>query len=363
MSLMLSLLIMATAWLQAGPDHVWEFPRDHHAHAEYRYEWWYVTGQLDEPPLGFQVTLFRLGLTPDRPDWNSDWATGDLVLGQVAVTDIQSGEHLFSEVLTRTGPGRGGFPTAPDSVLAWCRAPAGTAGRWSVRHAEDGSFSVTANDLGQGLLVDLHLVPTRPMVFQGPNGYSQKDSVSGAGSLYYSFTRMAASGLVAAGADTFSTQGRAWLDREIFTSQLADQHGGWDWLSLQLDDGRDLMLFVLRDLDGQPGTARATLVSAAGEPRWLEAPLDVLIPRRWWTSPVSGARYPVAWQVSLPAAGLDLELSALVDDQENVGLRSGVTYWEGAVECAEGRGYVEMTGYTRQGAEAGSFRSLRKMPD
>jgi predicted secreted hydrolase len=347
----------AAGWAVADSTHAWSFPRDHHAHRDYRSEWWYVTGQLaapgaGEPTHGFQLTFFRLGLSPDDPGWRSDWAARELLLAHAAVTEFASGRHLFAEVLTRPGPGRGGFPAAGDSVLAWSRGPAGTADRWSFRRRAGDGFAITARDDHQGLLIDLVLRPERPRIFQGPGGYSAKDPQAGAGSLYYSYPRLEASGRVAAGADTTAVSGRAWLDREIFTSQLAARHRGWDWLSLQLADGRDLMVFVLRDQDQAPDLARATLVTATGEVRWLDAPLDVLEPRRWWTSPRSGARYPVAWRLRLPAAGIALDLEAVVEDQENLGPRSGIAYWEGAVQAGQkaARGYVELTGYGSGGA-------------
>lgn len=341
----------ASPWRVAGPDHEWAFPRDHHAHPEYRNEWWYVTGQLaagddlEAPPThGFQFTIFRLGLVPDQPPWQSDWTARNLVLGHAAVTDLRTGRHVFSEVLTREGPGRGGFPAPGDSVLAWCRGPAGTARSWSIGLAGDG-FVIVAADRAQGLHLELDLAPLRPLVFQGPGGLSVKDPEAAAGSLYYSYTRLAARGLVSAGGDTVAVAGRAWLDREVFTSQLAERHRGWDWLSLQLDDGRDLMVFLLRGHDQAPDVARATLVEPDGRVRWLTPPLDAMRPERSWTSPRTGARYPVAWRLRLPEVGIDLALAALVPDQENVGERSGVVYWEGAVAGPGARGYVEMTGY------------------
>ncbi len=347
-------------WRVAGPDHAWSFPRDHHAHPEYRSEWWYLTGQLaageaSEPTHGFQFTMFRLGVAPQQPPWDSDWAARDLVLGHLAITDLVDGRHLFREVLTRPGPGRGGFPAVDtDTVLAWCRAPAGTDGRWQIARTAAGGFTVQAADRRAGLLLDLDLAPQRPRVFQGPGGYSVKDPAAGAGSLYYSYTRLAAQGRLAAGADTLAARGRAWLDREIFTSQLAARHVGWDWLSLQLSDGRDLMVFVLRDTTGAPDVAHATVVAPGGEARWFDPALDAMAPRRHWTSPETGARYPVAWDLQLPRAGLDLTVEARLDAQENVGRRSGVVYWEGAVRARgpgglTGRGYLEMTGYGPDG--------------
>ena len=86
--LLLALLTGASGWRDAGPDHAWSFPRDHHARHEYRNEWWYVTGHLaaadaNEPTHGFQVTFFRLGIAPEMPSWDSDWAARDLVMAAI----------------------------------------------------------------------------------------------------------------------------------------------------------------------------------------------------------------------------------------------------------------------------------------
>lgn len=346
-------------WRTAGPGHVWSFPDDHHAMPGYRSEWWYLTGVLAaagqaEPTHGVQVTFFRLGLMPEMPPWRSDWSTRDLVLGHLAVSDLEAGRHLFSEVLVRAGPGRGGFPAAPDPTLAWVRAPTGSDGRWVLSRRDDG-FGVRAHDDRQGVRVVLDLVASGPPVFQGPGGFSVKDAEAGAGSLYYSFPRLEATGVIAAGGDSLSVAGQVWFDREVFTSQLAPRHQGWDWLGLRLDDGRSLMAFALRDTAGRRDVNHATLIEADGRTRWLTPSERMLTPRAWWTSDVTGARYPVGWSVQLEEADLVLELEAALPAQENVGRRSGITYWEGMVSgrTSDGvgvRGYLEMTGYGGRGA-------------
>ncbi len=345
---------VGASWQVAGPGHAWSFPRDHHAMPEYRSEWWYLTGVLtaagsDRPTHGVQVTIFRLGLDPDMPPWQSDWAARDLVMGHLTVSDLAAERHLFSEVLVRAGPGRGGFPAAPDSTVAWVRAPTGSPGRWTLARTASG-FAVRAHDQRQGLVVDLDLATAAAPVFQGPGGYSVKDAATGAGSLYYSYPRLEATGLVAAGGDTVEVGGRVWFDREVFTSQLAARHEGWDWLGLRLDDGRSLMAFALRDTTGRRDTTHATLVEADGRVRWLSPGPDLLTPSRWWTSPETGARYPVGWRVTLPEADLVLDLEATFAAQENVGRRSGTVYWEGVVSGRTPQGvgcsgYLEMTGY------------------
>jgi predicted secreted hydrolase len=341
-------------WIAAGPDHDWSFPDDHHAMPEYRSEWWYLTGQVATageatPRFGLQLTIFRLGLTPELAAWQSDWNARDLVLGHLAVSDLASGRHVFSEVLTRAGPDRGGFPAPPDSVLAWVRAPAGTDGRWEIVRRGDG-FAVRGRDARREVGLELSLTPERPPVLQGPGGFNVKDPTAGTGSLYYSFTRLRTTGRLALGGEVFEVAGRCWFDREVFTSQLASRHTGWDWLGLQLDDGRDLMAYALRDTSGRVDVTHATLVGPDGSVRWFDPDPGFMQPTDWWTSPQTGARYPVAWRLELPSADLSIQLTARGRAQENVGPRSGIVYWEGAVSGTTDRGvgcrgYVELTGY------------------
>src|ERR1041385_5447851 len=42
-----------------------------------------------------------------------------------------------------------------------------------------------------------------------------------------------------------------WMDHEFSTSQLQADQAGWDWISLQMDDGTDWMFYQLRKKDGE----------------------------------------------------------------------------------------------------------------
>lgn len=344
-------------WRQAAAGYPWAFPRDHHAHPEYKTEWWYVTGHLfpvDEPgaePLAMQQTFFRIGLTRDAAaDTGSAWAARDLVMGHAAVADPARGQHVFSEVLWRAVPLLGGFGAPGDSLLAWARAPAGTDDTWSIAWV-DGAFALRARDDRQGLRYELRAQPTKPLVLHGDGGFSAKNAAGSAGSLYVSATRLAVTGTVWRDGVPVAVEGQAWLDQEVFTSTLADQQTGWDWLSLQLDDGRELMLYRLRDARGATDFALGTLIEVDGTSGTLTADAWSWQPGRTWTSPDTGAAYPIAWRLRVPSADLDLELEASMPEQENVSTRSGVHYWEGAVRARTadgapmGRGFVELTGY------------------
>jgi predicted secreted hydrolase len=354
-----ALLLGATpspGWLAAGPGHRWSFPADHRAHPGYRNEWWYFTGTLEAAGtpgrrLGFQVTFFRVGLVPRAPPLDSAWAAADAVMVHAAVTDAGAGTHRFSEVLWRAVPLLGGFPAAPDPVLAWARAPPGTEARWELR-LEGEAFRIAVRDASRALALDLSLRPEKPVALQGPEGVSRKAGEEGYASLYASLTRLATAGTVELAGERWSVRGESWMDREIGSSQLAPDQVGWDWWSLRLADGRDLMLYVLRRRDGSASWRNGTVVGRDGRVR-------LLAPEEWsvratgtWRSPASGTAYPSGWQVSLPAEGLLLAVEPLVRGAENRSeLVPGLDYWEGPVRAVDGQGrpagegYVELTGY------------------
>jgi predicted secreted hydrolase len=345
----------APGWRPADPAHRWELPRDHHAHPDHRNEWWYFTGTLavvDDPArrLGYQLTFFRAGLSPEPPALDSAWAASQAVMGHAAVTELRSGKHVFSEVLWRAAPLLGGFGAPADPVLAWARAPAGTPGRWTLR-LEDGAFRLAMRDDARGIALDLVARPSKPLVLQGPNGYSRKAAEEGYASLYASYTRLATEGTVTVGGETLRVRGESWMDQEVGSSQLAPAQVGWDWFSLRLADGRDLMLYVLRRADGSVDWRNGTLVAPGGASR-------VLAPEEWsvsalstWRSP-RGVTYPARWRIEVPGEGLRLVAAPEVAGAENrSALAGGISYWEGPVRLtgadgrAAGEGYVELTGY------------------
>jgi predicted secreted hydrolase len=374
-TLLLLLLVAAAAaekptFLHARADFPWEFPRDHWAHPEYRSEWWYFTGHLEaEGPsgprrFGYQVTFFRVGLLPDAPTGSSRWLTRGLVMGHLALSDLSRQEHHFREVLRRETSVLGGFP-APntgDPRLAWVQGPAGTDARWVLRW-EDGGFAFEAADDAAGVGLALRAAPGKPRIFQGPGGLSKKTDQGDSASLYYSYTRLETTGTLRLGDEELVVRGESWMDKEFGSSKLAADQVGWDWFSLQLADGRELMIYLLRRKDGSVSHARGTLVDREGAESYLGPEAWKVRTTRTWTSPASGGAYPVAWTLALPAHGLDLVIEGAFDAQENVStLIPGMAYWEGAVDVRDaegepaGRGFVELTGYAGDGAGLASLR-------
>ena len=217
-------------WRIAAPGFAWDFPRDHWAHPGYKTEWWYFTGHLtvpgeSTPRFGYQFTIFRIGLVPGQSRLGSAWATHVLIMGHASLSDLREDRHVFSDVLYREIPLLGGFGQFPDSLLAWCRGPAGTPELWTLRW-NGVAFDLSMADRNRGIAFDLTTRPEKPMIFQGPEGYSQKGAAPSEASLYYSFTRLRTSGTVTQNGATVAVRGQSWMDKEFGSNQLAPEQVG-----------------------------------------------------------------------------------------------------------------------------------------
>jgi predicted secreted hydrolase len=197
--------------------------------------------------------------------------------------------------------------------------------------------------------MDLSTHETKPQVFHGPNGLSRKGQGQDAASLYYSQTRLATRGTIELDGERHEVAGESWMDKEFGSNMLGSDQIGWVWFSLQLDDQRELMLYVLRRADGSIDWTSGTLVDRDGTATYLGRGDFSVNPSGSWESRATGARYPTHWAVSVPAKAIALEVEAKASAQENVSKAlPKLFYWEGAVQVsgsASGRGFVELTGY------------------
>jgi predicted secreted hydrolase len=150
-----------------------------------------------------------------------------------------------------------------------------------------------------------------------------------------------------------NVRGLSWMDHEFGSDELQAGQIGWDWFSIQLDDRRELMLYVLRQKDGSITPASSgSLIAADGRVTYLPLSAFATQATGSWTSPHTGGVYPMGWHVSVPSAHVDLTLVPMLLDQELANTVGGVSYWEGAVDVKDGatgksfgQGYVELTGY------------------
>jgi predicted secreted hydrolase len=355
-------------WREASAGYRFQFPRDHASHPEFKLEWWYYTGNVytaDGRRFGYQVTFFRVGIDP-APANPSRWAVRDLFMTHLAVSDPVGRRYRFDERLSRGGPGLAGA----DDERYWVWNEDWRAGLISDPRAATGTRPSGQQDsasapsqppathviraLSDHAGVDLVLDEGKPPAINGIDGISQKGAMAGNASHYYSLTRMPTRGTIIIDGERFEVTGESWMDHEFGTSFLEKEQQGWDWMSIQLADGRELMLYQLRRGDGsRDPRSSGTLVDQQGGTTHLAAEDFTLAPAGQTFRAPSGAVYPIRWSIRIPKAQLALLVTTPLDNQELSTEGAGISYWEGVIDVtgtsAErpivGRGYLEMTGY------------------
>ena len=338
----------APAWRTAEPGWAYQFPRDHGPHRDFKTEWWYFTGNLrasDGREFGYELTWFRQGIAPTLPSGPiSRFLTSDFKFAHFAISDIAAGQFDYSQKISRGAYGDAAFGDANPGPLAWIDD-------WTLTILPGGVWQIHATHEGRALT--LQLTSEKKEVIEGETGVSRKAEGPGHASCYYSYTRMHSEGsLTLPGASPLPVTGDTWFDHEWATNQLAPGQAGWDWFSLQLADGSDLMLYMMRLTDGREDTSSSgTITGKSGHVTYLKADDFKLTPLENWHSKATGANYPTHWRVQIPSRKLDLDISTPLQNQE-LALPS-LSYWEGLIHVTgasatvpiTGHGYLELTGY------------------
>lgn len=330
------------------------FPRDHAAHPEFRTEWWYYTGNLqaeDGSQFGYQLTFFRNALTPTLETRPSNWATNQIYMAHFAVSDGRDQQFSSFERYSRAANGLAGAQSEPHYQV-WLE-------NWLAESIEPGVMHLKASEMQAGGLIalDLTLQQHRPPLLHGNQGLSPKGPEVGNANYYYSLVQMPTAGTLTFNGKSIAVQGVSWMDHEFGTQALGKDAVGWDWFSVQLENGAVLMFAQVRNQQGiSVGDFAGTVAWADGRQQTIQSK-DILIEvLNKWISPHSGITYPSGWRVKIPTQQIDLTIEPLIPDQE---LQVSFLYWEGAVliqgtmEGGDvlGKGYVELTGYGQTNQE------------
>ena len=364
----------AMPWLASAahalPLRTLVFPRDHGSHPDLRTEWWYITGHAQAAGRlwGFQVTFFRSRVDVAQ-GLQSALAAKQLLFAHAALTDVQGQRLLHDQRIARAGFGVAQASEADTRIRLhdWqlarsdTQAPAhptvpptadvSTAGVQRQRDASRYTARIAAGPFSLDLVCD----STQPVLVQGQQGLSRKGPLPEQASYYYSQPQLAVSGSITLEGRRMTispASGRAWMDHEWSEALLHPEAVGWDWIGMNLHGGGALTAFQLRRADGSALWAGGSF-RAPGQPLQVLGAGDVVFTaERWWTSPDSGARYPVQWQVHTAAGRFTVR--PLLDAQElDSSASTGSIYWEGLSDLldphgsAVGRGYLEMTGYKK----------------
>ena len=357
-------------WRLALPGWIYAFPRDHAVHPDFKTEWWYFTGNLQDAAghaYGYELTFFRNGVLPPGssalvPEANgprSRFIQSDFKFAHFAISDLAHHAFHYTQEISRGAFGEAGFGAGSDARLAWL-------GNWSLTPQADGAWRISARSAKPtAMSIDLRVVSTKPPVIEGTDGISRKAAGVGNASHYYSFTRLATTGTLAVGdgAAALAVHGQSWFDHEWASNQLAADQVGWDWFCCQFDDNTELMLYAMRRRDGTVDPASSgTLIDANGASTYLRRDEFELRPLKTWHSAETNATYPLEWRVSIPGRKLALTVQPRLENQELA--LEHISYWEGATEIngtrdgqpLKGIGYMELTGY------AGALEGLQAQP-
>jgi predicted secreted hydrolase len=322
------------------------FPEDHGSHPEYRVEWWYFTGNLqdqEQQDYGYELIFFRFALIPNvLPASKSSWRSKQVYMAHFAVTDAAHNKFYVFEKFSRAATGLAGAKS--DQFHVWLH-------NWSAQNMGSNTFPIRIKAEADNTALDLVLETKKPIVLQGDKGFSAKTSQPGNASYYYSYTRIDTRGKLLINNETIPVTGLSWMDREWSTSALAKDQQGWDWFALQLSDNSEVMFYQFRRKDQTPDlNSSGALISPDGSKSHLtHSDVEITVLDNW-QSPHSKVVYPGKWHLSIPGRKLELDIVPIVNDQElNVSFR----YWEGAVKIIgskagreiKGKGYVELTGY------------------
>jgi predicted secreted hydrolase len=335
------------------PDYLYQFPRDHGSHEDFRTEWWYFTGNLGSTQgvsFGYQLTFFRQATVPPPkiPDTDSTLRADQIYVAHFAISHKQNQVHKFWERTGREGLGQAAFSTRKLDIRM---------GNWLAVMDNDGNIRLSVEGHTDGSSIGLRLKPLKPLVIHGEDGVDQKSEHEGHASHYVSCTRFETEGHLVWQGTKYPVTGQSWMDHEFFSNAFSGGLEGWDWFALQLDNGEDYMLYRLRDREGAANSSSSgARVMENGELQALDSTEFRIISTGRWKSPETGTVYPMGWNVELPELNGNLSIQPAFHNQEMQTRKVlGTVYWEGAVRVTgtlgthevRGTGYVELVGYDR----------------
>jgi predicted secreted hydrolase len=262
------------------------------------------------------------------------WANQQIWMGHAAVT--RANTHRFSETFARGGIGQAGVEPKPFG--AWIDS-------WQMRGLEGMSDATIAplelQASGTDFSYALRLDADRPLVLQGDAGYSRK-SERGQASYYFSQPYFRAAGTMTIDDTSVQVTGPAWMDREWSSQPLASDQTGWDWLSLHMESGEKLMLFRLRQADGQ-NYFSGNWIGVDGKSAQIASAEINMAPTA--STGIENRKVPTQWSIAIPSLGLQIETAPL---NPRSWMGTSFPYWEGPIGFRgshSGVGYLEMTGY------------------
>ena len=308
-------------------------------------EWWYYNGHLasGENRYSFHVAFFRFSTDDYRIGRFIPLRafTGAVAVAHASLIDHRAGTTQFGH--------RRDMLFSPSKLLVRQK----TAdfdfrlGQWSImgnQYEHHIQFQLGDAEL------DLDLSPAKPVVSY--HAHSFQPPLSRA-STHCSSPRLNVSGSIRKGSQSREVQGISWLDREHGAIGPDHEVAGWMWLSIQLNNGTEMMFYRVLKRGTDVPSLKFILIDQESQLISIDADSIETIPLRSWISPRTGVEYDLGWKIQLHDHQITLTLDAIVDDLEfDTPGSTHARYWEGPMKvtgrvedaAVSGHAYMERLG-------------------
>ncbi|GGP13481.1 hydrolase [Nonomuraea glycinis] len=193
--------------------------------------------------------------------------------------------------------------------------------------------------------LDVTLTSRGPVLYYGGTGVFP---ILGDTNYEYAFPDMQTTGTLTIDGKAQRVTGRSWLDRQ-WGPTPDDPSLRWTWMSLNLPNGDTVAIWDTLTSTGE--NSWATVVRRDGSHEVVAVEPVAERADQFWTSPVSGQKYPTRWRINIPALSTHLTVTITgTDDQEFAqgenGRLEATAAFTGTYKNTKvsGKNYVEMIG-------------------
>ncbi len=296
------------------------FPKDHEPH-DAIIEWWYFNGHLKDAKgrrYAFMDCLFKVNAREAKIPFASRVLFRKkhphLYFAHSVLTDIakkrnEKDIHVYSLV------SRDSF-TRPLFYVNYANPLSLGFANHEIAQTGATTFHVKTE------MLDLALEMKKPPMLEQGKGYTL---VAGRESAYYSLTDLTANGIMRIDGTWIEVEGKTWMDHQWTNETYSKDR--WNWFSLQLDNGCDIMCV---EYIGERGITRIfDIMNADGTPAHGHG-VTMTPSKKTWKSRKSGIRFPLSWTIKIPSRKAVFEVKASVPDQEMIFF--DINYWEGPLD-------------------------------
>lgn len=293
-------------------------------------EWWYFNGHL-KTDLGREFTFMYCLFKVDPQKVNLPF------LEKLPIHDFYFAHSVISDIDNKTSkPSIFLYPDIDKDSFKREKLFIGIGDDFIFEKIDSKEYHFKNLDL------DLKLVAKKdPLLINGKGwiDLGNKDTY------YFSISDIEAQGKIRTEKGMESVSGKVWCDRQ-WSNGTYNSEDKWNWFSIQLENGIDLLCFEYGDKqktkianiaypDGNQVVSRNVIFKPLG---------------KIWPSPQTKAVYELEWQIDVP--DLDLKIKTKPKNLNQEMIFGNINYWEGGLNIEaeirgqkiKGVGFMEMVG-------------------